>query len=272
MGGSKMPSALKKTKSSMQHPRVLFVIPTLGERLDLLRQTLQSLAIQGSKIVDVVVVCPPKSPARKLATQFGATCTDDPGGLSAALNVGFALAKPWHDYASWMGDDDLLRPASLATTIAVLDANPKAVVAYGRCDYIDDKGRTIFTSKAGRLAPWIMTWGPNLLPLIGILYRLHDSKGVGGYDPSLKYSMDLDMWLRLKKRGDFIDTHKTLGAFRWHSTSTTVANRNISLTETEMVKRRYMPKPIQQIAFLWELPVRLATRFAAHRVTSLAQD
>jgi glycosyltransferase involved in cell wall biosynthesis len=264
---------VKQSTVKPKDARALIVIPTLGDRPDLLRQTLESIVNQKTKIVDTVVVCPGGSPARKIAKEFGITvATDTGGGISSALNVGFRSAKPNHKYGGWMGDDDLLRPDSITATVGALDSDPNAVLAFGYCDYIDDRGHVIFKSRVGTLAPWIMRWGPNLLPLPGLLYRLSAAKKVGEYDESLKYTMDLDMWLRLRKHGRFINTHKTLGAFRWHATSTTVTNRKPSLTEAEIVKRRYLPKPLQFIAPLWEAPVRLATYVAARRVNSAALD
>jgi glycosyltransferase involved in cell wall biosynthesis len=264
--------AKRPVKSQKRSSEVLIVIPTLGDRPNLLSQTLQSIVDQKPNKPDIYLVCPADNGRiNKIAKKFGAVTIPDPAkGLSAALNTGFASAKPWHKYASWMGDDDILRPGAVATTFKTLKNNPAAIAAYGYCDYIDDEGKTIFTSKAGRMAPWLMTWGPNLLPLIGILYKLSPAQKVGGYDESLKYSMDLDMWLRLRPNGRFINTKQVLGAFRWHSTSTTVANRPSSLDEAQMVKRRYLPKLMRPFSFLWEGPVRLATKLAARRVNALA--
>jgi hypothetical protein len=109
-----------------------------------------------------------------------------------------------------------------------------------------------------------------MLPLMGLFYRLDKARDVGEYDTSLKYSMDLDMWLRLRTKGNFINTGKVLGAFRWHQTSTTVANRSASLKEAEMVKRRNLAVPLRIIAPVWEGPVRLATKLAVRRVNRLA--
>jgi glycosyltransferase involved in cell wall biosynthesis len=250
--------------------KVLFVIPTLGERLDLLRQTLQSIVAQGEDTVDIIVVCPPTSDAVAIAQEFGAKTANDPGTLSGALNVGFALAKKHHEFGAWMGDDDLVAPGSLNITISALEKRPKAVVAYGYCDYIDDKGRLIFQSKAGRLAPWIMGWGPNLIPLPGMLYRLSALKKAGDFDASLKYSMDLDMLLRLRRFGPFVNTRQTLGAFRWHASSTTVSSRAASLKESELTKRRYLPTILREISLLWEIPVSITTHMAVWRVNKLA--
>jgi GT2 family glycosyltransferase len=253
--------------------RVLLVIPTLGRRVDLLRQTLESIRDQVPHRADVVIVCPPAAAeAVALAAEFGARVVADPGGMTAAINAGLAEAQPGHEYFNWIGDDDLLTAGSLAATVSALDTDPAAVAAFGYCDYIDAADRVLFTSRAGGLAPWLMTWGPDLVPQPGALFRLAAVREVGGLDPTLSYAMDLDLMLRLRRLGTFANTGRTLSCFRWHPTSTTVANRTASLAEAERVKRRYLSPAQRQLAPLWEGPVRAATRLAARRVNRLAQS
>jgi glycosyltransferase involved in cell wall biosynthesis len=253
-------------------PRVLLVVPTLGRRPELFALTVRSILDQTDEPADLVVVVPPGADeVRRLAADAGATLVDDPGGMTAAINAGFALAQPHHVYANWIGDDDLLAPRSLATTAAALDAAPDAVVAFGYCDYIDDVGRRLFTSKGGRLAPWLMTWGPDLVPQPGALFRLDAVREAGLLDPTLSYAMDLDLLIRLRRKGRFVNTRTVLSSFRWHATSATVANRTPSLDESEQVKRRYLSPVQRRVAPVWEGPVRLATRLAARRVNRLAQ-
>lgn len=253
--------------------RVLLVVPTLGRRVDLLRQTLQSIRDQAPHRADIVIVCPPDAEeAVNLGAEFCARVVDDPGGMTAAINAGLAEAQPRHEYFNWIGDDDLLTPGSLAAAVSALDADPVTVAAFGYCDYIDTADRVLFTSRAGVLAPWLMTWGPDLVPQPGALFRLAAVREVGGLDPTLSYAMDLDLMLRLRRRGTFVNTGRTLSCFRWHPTSATVANRTASLDEAERVKRRYLSPAQRRLAPLWEGPVRAGTRLAARRVNRLARS
>ena len=71
-------------------------------------------------------------------------------------------------------------------------------LVYGHCRYIDPDGRQLWTSKAGRSAVSMLSWGPNLIPQPGMLFRLVDFAAIGGIDPSLNYAMDLDLLLRLR--------------------------------------------------------------------------
>lgn len=263
--------AQKSPKSSK--PRVLVLMPTLGKRNDLLRLTLESIVAQKPIETDIAMIFPFKNKETKaLAKEFGAIMVDDPGGISRAVNAGIAAAKPWHEYITWLGDDDLLTPGSLTTTVAALDRDKDAVVAFGYCDYIDIEGRHIFTSRAGRLAPWLMTWGPDLVPMPGLLLRRKALDKVGVFDVDNKWSMDLDILLRLRKVGRFINTRSSLACFRWHAQSQTVSNRPKVLAEAEQVKRKYLPKPLRVMAPLWERPVRVATHLAVRRVNKMASN
>jgi GT2 family glycosyltransferase len=232
--------------------------------------TLESVANQ-SVPYDIVLVYPLKNKeTKRLAKEFGAQSVDDPGGMSAAVNAGIARTKSYHKYITWIGDDDLLTPGSLDTSFAALEDDSRAVVAYGYCDYIDAQGNHLFTNRAGRLAPWLMTWGPDLVPMPGLLMRSSALKEAGEFDVNNKYCMDLDMLLRLRKLGKFINTGRALAAFRWHATSTTVSNRKAAFEEAQTVKRHYLAKWLRPLAPLWEYPVKIATYLAVWRVNRLA--
>lgn len=196
---------------------------------------------------------------------------DDPRtGLSGAVNAGIAASTD-EQYFAWIGDDDLMLPGGLATLSALLGRNPSAVVAYGACEYIDEAGGVVAMSRAGRLASWILPWGPNLVPQPASLTRLDALQRAGEYDEDLKFAMDLDMFLRLRKAGDFVSCRTPVAAFRWHPDSLTVSNRSLSLAESEAVKRRHLPRSVRPLSRLWDVPVGLATRVAARRLNARAR-
>lgn len=250
---------------------VLIVVPTLGRRLDFLEQTMASIADQQQP-ADVVVVTPTDAvDARALAVSAGAQVADDPGSLPAAINVGVGLAAPEHAFVNWIGDDDLLAPGALAATVAALSASPDRVLAYGACTYIDDEGRPLWTSHAGRWAQTLLAWGPDLIPQPGMLVRLDAWRAVGGVDESLRFAFDLDLLLKLRRVGGFVDVGTVVSSFRWHPDSLTVSDRTASLDESEAVKRRYLSPTARRLSWTWEGPVRLATRAAAREVTRRAR-
>jgi GT2 family glycosyltransferase len=172
---------------------------------------------------------------------------------------------------NWLGDDDLLEPGSLARTVAALERDPTAVLAFGACRYIDGNGQELWISKAGPWAPRILKWGPDLIPQPGMLVRATAWNAVGGVDDSLKFAFDLDLLLKLKRVGTLVDVGTVVSSFRWHSESLTVSDRTMSLDESEAVKRRYLSPKARRLSWIWEKPVRGATRLAAREVSRRAR-
>jgi len=253
--------------------RILVVLPTLGERLDTLELTLASVEEQRQDVdLTLVVVVPEKATAaRELAQRHAAVLVDDPmKGISHAINLG-VQASSEEDYYAWIGDDDLFLPHALKTLRELIEQREGVVVSYGACRYIDPDGHVLRTNTAGRLAKWLLPWGPNLIPHPGSMIRLSALREVGLFDESLKYAMDLDVFLSLRRTGDFIGTRVAVSAFRWHPDSLTVSARKKSGEESEMIKRRHLPRGLRAISPIWSVPVRWAASLAARSLNASAK-
>ena len=253
---------------------ILVILPTLGDRLESLEETLASVDEQRSNVrLRLVVIAPVTAvAARELARKHDATIVDDPGtGISEAINMGIA-ARAGETFYAWIGDDDLFRPGGLARLKGLLDDSARNIVAYGGCDYIDVQGNILGRSRAGKIAQIILPWGPDLIPHPGSMIRLDDLQAVNCFDTSLKYAMDLDLFLRLRARGRFVFTTESVSAFRWHPDSLTVAGRQNSSAESEAVKARHRQAWLRPISFVWVLPVRWASSFAARSVSRRARS
>jgi hypothetical protein len=253
--------------------KILVVLPTLGDRIDSLEETLESVAVQRADVdLTLAVILPDEAhKARALATRFGAVVLHDPRrGISEAINVGVRAATD-EQYYAWIGDDDLFRYGGLRTLRDLLDRDPTAVVAYGGCDYIDAQGRTIGTSRAGRAAQWLLPWGPDLIPHPGSMIRLDALRAIGLFDTSLKYTMDLDAFLSLRAHGPFLSTRSSVSAFRWHPDSLTVANRTGASREAREVKARHLPRRLRPVSPVWQMPVSWAAAVAAGAVSRRAR-
>jgi hypothetical protein len=128
---------------------VVVVLPTLGDRIDTLSETLESVAGQRAEVTLTLAVVVPREAeqARELASAHGAVVLDDPrDGISQAINIAVDSA-PDAAYYAWIGDDDLFRPGGLRALVDLLEPRPDAVLAFGGCDFIDEAGRTLVTNR-----------------------------------------------------------------------------------------------------------------------------
>lgn len=246
----------------------LFVIPTLGDRPALLQRSLASILAQDLPDLDLVVVAPADRGVQALIAGTGARFIEDPrrGGLSGALNAGLAAGRSDTEYFGWLGDDDLLSPGSLAATTSVLEREPDAVLVFGWCDYIDAEDQVVFRSRAGRLAAATVTFGPNLIPQPGSLMRYDTVLAVGGLDESVRLAMDLDLFLKLRRRGRLVALPQTLASFRWHPDSATVRAETESMEESDQLRMKYMPRPCAAAYRVLRWPGRWALTAAKRRV------
>jgi glycosyltransferase involved in cell wall biosynthesis len=251
---------------------VMVVLPTLGDRLGTLEETLESVRFQRSDVDLRLILVSPQAAfdARQLAEKYGAELVDDPSlGISRAINAALE-ARVNEKYYAWIGDDDIFRPGGLKLLIELLENSPEAVVSYGGCDYISADGQTLVVSKAGKFAQLLLPWGPDLIPHPGSVIRFDDLLAIGSFDEELKYAMDLDAFLKLRDRGPFVYTTKSVSGFRWHPESLTVANRHKSSIEAEKVKRSHTIPVLRPFSPLWLLPVRWVSAFLAGRVNRRA--
>jgi hypothetical protein len=252
---------------------LLVVLPTLGDRLQFLEATLRSckeLADQVPTTLAMVLPVGAKA-ARALGAQYGAVLIDDPGtGMADAVNAGLGT-RTTEDFYVWVGDDDELVPQGVVALMRALQDDASAVVAYGHCDYIDGAGLAIGRSNAGPLAQLLLPWGPNLIPHPGTVVRLDALEAVGNFDSSLRYALDLDVFLKLKRVGVFISQPVVSARFRWHADSATVADRSASATEAMAVKNRHVPAWLRGVSWIWNYPVSWASQVAAWAVTLRAR-
>ena len=257
----------------MAEPKLLVVLPTLGTRLDLLAEALDSCVDVAQSVPLTVVVIVPKdaSKARQLAKNAGARIIDDPGtGMSAAVNAGLASATSERYYV-WVGDDDRLVARGIAGLVYELEKDDNAVVAHGACHYITHSGSVIGTSGAGALARFLLPWGPNLIPHPGTIVRISALRSIGFFDPALNYALDLDVFLKLRGRGTFVSRPVVSAQFRWHPESLTVADRHASSVEAMAIKRSHLPTWVRPLSPLWHWPVAWASMIASEMVSSRAR-
>lgn len=222
----------------MADGRTLIVVPTLGQRAKWLGEAIRSVRGQTPS-PDIVVVTSADAPegVRDLAARYHANLEIQHGrGLSQALNQ--TLMDDRYEYVGWLGDDDVLMPGGLNAVQSRLRESPEAVMAYGQCLVVDASGQLMFRIRPGRLAPWLMRFGANYLPQPGSLMRSAAFARVGGLDESLRYAMDLDLFLRLRLVGDLAYVSQPVARFRVHPGSLTVSKT--PGVEAKQVRDRYL--------------------------------
>jgi glycosyltransferase involved in cell wall biosynthesis len=138
------------------------------------------------------------------------------GGAAHPRNL--AIARAQAPYIAFLDADDLLKPGKLAAAADALDAHPEAGFAFGEFEHIDAEGQVLesFVVRDKLVAcplartPLADGWSfiaqaelargflyRNFISPSGVMVRKSVLDEVGGFDESLVYSEDLDLWFRL---------------------------------------------------------------------------
>jgi GT2 family glycosyltransferase len=219
---------------------VLIIVPTRGERRDLLDTSVRSIAAQ-TVVPRIVVIT--RSGADGLRAQWTdlptvSVLTQQSSGLSAAINEAWQADGWASDLTGWLGDDDALPPWSVQEAIAVLDRQPRAAAVHGPCLVVDEHGSPVRVYRNGRLGAALAGYGVNLIAQPGSLFRTAAVRAVGGLDESLALAMDVDLFVRLRTQGPIASARRQLGVFREHATGLSTQQAISARAESTSSMRR----------------------------------
>jgi glycosyltransferase involved in cell wall biosynthesis len=129
-------------------------------------------------------------------------------GVSCARNLG--LSQSAAPNVVFLDADDLLEPGALAIMAQALDNNPLAPACFGKHVKIDANGNELVSRDRVIKRPFPTSdtlWhllARNFIVNGGALAaRTECVRRVGGYDPSLRFAEDWELWCRLACLGDF---------------------------------------------------------------------
>lgn len=174
------------------------------DRQELLSEALASIQAQTYRPLEVVVVNDGGGPVDAVLATVEAGVSvvkvehPEPRGRAAALNAGVAAATG--AWVAFLDDDDLFLPQHLALLQATASAK-NARVAYAGCRLVplDGGEEEVFATPFHRDLLAVA----NFIPICAVLVDRSVLLEVGGFDESLPYLEDWDMWLRLAERHDF---------------------------------------------------------------------
>ncbi|MFF4562670.1 glycosyltransferase [Streptomyces sp. NPDC001435] len=249
--------------------QVGMVVPTLGDRPELLAECLRSLLAQTCSGVRLVVVSTPAAveEVTRCVPADVPVLAQDGSGIVDAVMTGWRHFGDSVDVLGWLGDDDRLPSGSVAVALRTLERHPEAAMAYGQVRYIDIDGKAIRWVRPGRVGSWWLYLGHNMVLQPGCLYRRSAVEAIGGLDHSLSLAFDVDLHRRLAQQGSLQYVATVLGEARSHPGSLTVQRRAESCREMDLALSRQMPAWLRRSRGLWRPTAAFLVRVTAKVVS-----
>lgn len=160
-------------------------------------------------------------------------------GQSDALNKGFGYAK--HGIIGWLNGDDILLPGSLAKVRKAF-LNEKTHVVVGNAfmteaDFTPIK-HFIFNKKSLEYEAMI-DYASNHLIQPSVFFSSEALESIGGkVNETLHYSMDAELFLKLRKKHSFFHLNEDIAYSVYHPNCKTRGKRAESICELAMVQSR----------------------------------
>lgn len=160
-------------------------------------------------------------------------------GLCATLNEGFARCNVRGRYFAYLGSDDLWLPEFLQARAEVLEARPRALLAYGNAYSINAGNRIIDNTadwaryRDGNVRQMLLETLAPLSPTVVyrraalVAQRWNEAAGLEDYE----------LYLRLSAEGEFAFDPRVLSAWREHGYNTS-RNLTLMLREKLSAQRR----------------------------------
>jgi glycosyltransferase involved in cell wall biosynthesis len=158
------------------------------------------------------------------------------GGVSRAMNCGLAAASG--DIIAHLHSDDFYLHSQVLKMV-------DSAFTHNACKWLF--GRTMIASD-GKLLPenwtaprfsYSQLLKGNFIPHPATFVERKLMQQAGGFDTSLRYAMDYDLWLKLAKLANPLQLNTPLAAFREHAGSLSTRNKLAAMREDFAVRMRH---------------------------------
>lgn len=222
-----------------EEPGLVSVVIPVFRRPDYLRQAVASVLAQTLDPLEILVVDDASGEAfvqqYQLPREVRFIGLSLNGGPSAARNAGLAEARG--EFIAFLDSDDAWLPPKLARQRTYLDAHPEVALTYCHFQEVDEAMHPLGTRP--RVKPPLpdafraCLRSPIIKTPSTVLVRRKALEEAGGFDPSLRYAEDRDLWLRIALHHGFHGDPEPMVQYRVHAEQLTSPQNRLKNARAE---------------------------------------
>lgn len=240
-------------KSCNDLPLVSIIVRTCG-RPNVLKETLISIRNQTYKNLEVIVVEDGKDiSAQMIKEEFNDLnikyyATGEKVGRCRVGNIGLSLCRG--KYINFLDDDDLFFADHVEVLCNSLEKSKKYNIAYSSSFEVPIKviSENPYKYEEGKYSIrgnhpfWkVGLMIQNFFPIQSVMFSRKVYEDLGGFDESLEYLEDWDLWLRYSRKYDFLQIEKTTSIYRVPADTNKSRERQKKFNSfTDIVRKKYV--------------------------------
>jgi GT2 family glycosyltransferase len=249
-----------------------FVVPTLGQRPDLIAKCLDSLL--DAEVAQICVVTPEPDMVRALvgpevASRLSILEESEKGkGAAKAINQGLEklLSNSDLSYVSWLGDDDELYALDFKLAMRTFEQHPDSPMMVGASQYVDHEGVPLFIVKPRLWNLATLSFLPSRLPQPGCVFRSSALREAGLLNEGLTYAFDHELFIRIKKVGRVHLARRVVSRYMWHADGLSSSGLDRAVEEGHSVRMLHGAPHQQLVSTLHIVAYRLLRRFVSPKL------
>lgn len=227
----------------MELPLISIVTPSFNQA-QFLERTIRSVLDQNYPRLEYIIMDGGSKDAsveiiKRYASRLTYWVSQKDRGQSDAINQGFARSTG--EILTWLNSDDYLMPGALAAVAESFERHPNAGAWVGDCQFVTPLTGEKELLRAGALDLDTLgtRWREVFFGQPSCFFSAEAWRNCGPLDENLHFSMDLDLWLKMLKRFDFVRVPSLLSSATLHADAKTVAQRYRSAAQSWLVRARH---------------------------------
>jgi glycosyltransferase involved in cell wall biosynthesis len=234
------------------NPLVSVIISSLN-RAKMLNRTIDSVLQQSYANLEVIVVDGKSNEdVIDILKAYGdAICwiSESDKGQADAYNKGLALSGG--EIVCFLPDDDLLLPNAIEIAVNAFSKAPDWVaMVNGDAFLVDENDQTVGYRRGDQLSvEYLINRNPCRIIQPATFLKKDAVSQVGGWDTSVRYPIDFELWLRLLDRFGSQYVQVPLCSVRIHSESQSIAHPIPMMIELDRIRRRHGGKCVTEAVY-----------------------
>jgi len=223
-------------------PRVSVITPSYNQAR-FLERTIQSVFEQTYPDLEYIVIDGGSTDGsldiiRKYADRLAFWVSESDSGQASAVNKG--MARVTGDIVGWVNSDDFYYPGAIRAAVDAFAADPTLGFVYGRGNRVDERDALIEPFAFTR--PFdldMLAYGVDYILQPAVFMRRGALAAVDPIDPTLHWTLDWDLWIRLGRKFPARMIDHLTAASREHAATKTARGGFERLDEIRRTVRRH---------------------------------